>query len=64
MQSQTDAIGQMAGGPPIGFVGQLSLRAALIASGILLSPALVLLQRVQRKEKITGEPVPEIAAEA
>jgi MFS transporter, DHA3 family, tetracycline resistance protein len=63
MQSQTDAIGQIAGGPPIGALGQISLRAALIASGITLSPALLLLQRVQRTEKIIGGDVVEVAAE-
>ncbi len=52
MFSQTDAIGQMAGGPPIGIIGKLSLRLALVTSGAVLSPALFLLYRVQRKEKI------------
>jgi MFS transporter, DHA3 family, tetracycline resistance protein len=52
MQSQMDAIGQMAGGPPIGVVGQFSLRLALLVSGSLLTPALFLLYRVQRKEKV------------
>lgn len=52
MQSQLDAIGQMAGGPPIGVVGRFSLRLALLVSGGLLTPALFLLYRVQRKEKI------------
>jgi MFS transporter, DHA3 family, tetracycline resistance protein len=45
MQSQTDAIGQMVGGPPIGAVGNASLRAAFVVSGAILSPVLWLLRR-------------------
>jgi DHA3 family tetracycline resistance protein-like MFS transporter len=45
MQGQTDAIGQMVGGPPIGLVGQWSLRAAFVFSGAVLAPALWLLAR-------------------
>ncbi|MDX2139177.1 MAG: MFS transporter, partial [Chloroflexota bacterium] len=50
MQSQTDAIGQIAGGPPLGRLGQISLRLALSASALTLSPALLLLGRVARNE--------------
>jgi DHA3 family tetracycline resistance protein-like MFS transporter len=45
MQSQVDAIGQMAGGPPRGAVGQLSLRAAFLCSAAILAPTLYLLRR-------------------
>jgi DHA3 family tetracycline resistance protein-like MFS transporter len=46
MNSQMDAIGQIAGGPPIGIVGTLaSLRAALFMSGMLLVPSLMLYVR-------------------
>lgn len=48
MQSQVDAIGQIAGGPPLGAIGQRSLRLAFIASALTLSPALALLERVRR----------------
>ena len=51
VQSQTDAIGQIAGGPPLGLIGQISLQAAFVGSSLLLSPALVLLRRAKRKEK-------------
>jgi DHA3 family tetracycline resistance protein-like MFS transporter len=61
MQSQTDAIGQIVGGPPIGAIGLLSLRAAFIASGLILSPALLLLHRVRRAEVGSGNPVVELA---
>ena len=44
MQSQTDAIGQIAGGPPLGALGQRSLPLAFIASAAILSPALWLLR--------------------
>lgn len=46
MQSQTDAIGQAVGGPPIGVVGNLSLRAGIVMASVILSPALLLLRRV------------------
>ncbi len=51
VQSQTDAIGQIAGGPPLGALGQVSLRAAFFASAALLSPVLWLLNRVGNREK-------------
>ena len=67
MQSQTDAIGQTVGGPPVGVVGELSLRAAFVASGLILSPALYLVQRVRRTQDDrlipadVDEPVPEVS---
>jgi MFS family permease len=49
MASQSGAIGEVAGGPVIGVVGTLaSLRAALVASGLLLAPAIVLYVRALR----------------
>jgi DHA3 family tetracycline resistance protein-like MFS transporter len=51
LQSQTDAIGQTAGGVPLGALGNASLRLAFVASGLILSPALWLLQRARRAEK-------------
>jgi MFS transporter, DHA3 family, tetracycline resistance protein len=61
MQSQTDAIGQIVGGPPIGAVGQLSLRAAFVVSGAILSPAAYLLHRLHRRESTQIEPVAGLA---
>ena len=50
MASQVDAFGQMAGGPPVGLVGDaFGVRAALVASGLILSPALALYARVLRR---------------
>jgi DHA3 family tetracycline resistance protein-like MFS transporter len=44
--SQSDAIGEVAGGPAIGVVGTVaSLRAALVATGLLLTPAIALYAR-------------------
>ncbi len=52
MSSQLDAIGQIAGGPIVGVIGTLaSLRAALLAAGVLLSPVLLLFLRALRLEK-------------
>jgi MFS transporter, DHA3 family, tetracycline resistance protein len=47
--SQSGAVGEVAGGPAIGVVGTLaSLRAALVASGLLLAPAIALYIRALR----------------
>jgi MFS transporter, DHA3 family, tetracycline resistance protein len=49
MASQSGAIGEVAGGPAIGVVGTLaSLRAALVAAGLLLTPAIALYARAVR----------------
>jgi DHA3 family tetracycline resistance protein-like MFS transporter len=46
---QSDAIGEIAGGPAIGVVGTLSgMRAALVASGLLLTPTIALYGRALR----------------
>jgi DHA3 family tetracycline resistance protein-like MFS transporter len=50
MSSQVDAIGQIAGGPLLGMVGNLfSVRAAIGAAGMVLSPVLLLYTRTIRK---------------
>ncbi len=47
--SQADAIGEVAGGPAIGAIGTVaSLRAALVAAGLLLMPAIGLYGRALR----------------
>lgn len=49
LASQSDAIGEVAGGPGVGAIGKaVSLPAALTASGLLLTPALVLYARAIR----------------
>jgi DHA3 family tetracycline resistance protein-like MFS transporter len=50
MTNQSDAIGQIAGGPGVGAVGRyVSLQAALALSGLLLVPALPLYARAHRQ---------------
>jgi DHA3 family tetracycline resistance protein-like MFS transporter len=50
MGGEVDAIGQLAGGPAIGLVGQLvSLRAAMVVAALTLVPALPLLARARRQ---------------
>jgi MFS transporter, DHA3 family, tetracycline resistance protein len=47
--SQADAIGEVAGGPAIGVIGTVgSIRAALVATGLLLTPAIPLFMRALR----------------
>ncbi len=54
MGGQVDALGQIIGGPPVGYIGSLfSLRAALVASSIILAPVLCLFALVARKSKNT-----------
>ena len=42
VSGQVDAVGQIAGGPGVGAIGNLSIRAALLASAFLLTPVLPL----------------------
>jgi DHA3 family tetracycline resistance protein-like MFS transporter len=49
MSAQVDAIGQIAGGPALGAVGNLvSVRAAITAAALVLSPVLLLYNRALR----------------
>ena len=50
MQSQTDAIGQIVGGPPLGALGERRLPLAFLASAAILSPALWLLRCTERSQ--------------
>lgn len=55
MTNQTDALGQIAGGPAVGWVGrQFGVRTALIVGAMLLAPSLPLIARHAR-------PVPDAA---
>jgi DHA3 family tetracycline resistance protein-like MFS transporter len=50
MSSQVDAIGQVAGGPAVGLIGNLiSVRAALLTSSIILMPVLALYRLVLKQ---------------
>jgi DHA3 family tetracycline resistance protein-like MFS transporter len=60
MGSQADAIGQAAGGPVLGLIGNASVPAALVVSGVLRLPALLLYARAIRRGTVgTVEPVEE-----
>jgi DHA3 family tetracycline resistance protein-like MFS transporter len=48
MYSQVDSVGQIAGGPVVGAIGNLSLRLAMLTSAAILSPALLLYRRAGR----------------
>jgi DHA3 family tetracycline resistance protein-like MFS transporter len=61
MQSQTDALGQIVGGPPLGALGERRLPLAFLASAALLSPALWLLRRAERAQP--GEKTVAVPAE-
>ncbi len=53
MAAQLNAVGQIAGGPPIGLIGtRVSLRAALVADALLLAPVLVLFGRATRPDPV------------
>lgn len=59
MQSQTDAIGQIVGGPPVGAIGTVSLQLALVTSGLILSPAVFLMRIADRRANREAVSVPE-----
>lgn len=50
ISGQMDAIGQIAGGPGVGLIANLvSVAAAIMTSGLLLSPAMLLVERANRQ---------------
>jgi DHA3 family tetracycline resistance protein-like MFS transporter len=51
VSGQADAIGQVAGGPVVGAIGNASIRAALVSSALLLSPVLPLYATAIRKSR-------------
>ena len=54
---QADSMGQIVGGPAVGIIGTLStVRAALLASGLMLLPASLLYGRAQSRQTDTDEP--------
>jgi DHA3 family tetracycline resistance protein-like MFS transporter len=50
VSGQANAIGQIAGGPAVGAVGNASMRAALVASGLLLAPVAPLYAAARRRD--------------
>jgi len=62
MSSQVDAIGQITGGPLVGVIGNvLSIRAALVTSGLMLSPVLPLYARA--RHLLASRSIPAVAPE-
>jgi len=60
MGAQSDAIGQAAGGPALGLIGNASVPAALVVSGFLRLPALLLYARAIKRGTVgTAEPTEE-----
>jgi len=54
MFGQVDAIGQIAGGPGVGYIGTIvSIRAALLTTSIILAPATLFLLRALHWSKLT-----------
>lgn len=49
--SQVDSLGQIAGGPAVGAIGNVSIRAALVVSASLLSPVVPLYRLAMRRSK-------------
>lgn len=53
MISQSDALGQTAGGPVVGYIGsRFSIRASLLAAGFLLIPVITLFGKVMCKRRV------------
>jgi MFS transporter, DHA3 family, tetracycline resistance protein len=59
MNGQADAIGQMAGGPVIGWLGKTSLRLALLTGAGLLLPALGVFTRTLHSSERRASPMIE-----
>ena len=59
LQSQAHAIGEVAGGPPVGLIGDTSLRLAFVGSAIFLTPVLAILRRVRRYDTQAAAPAGE-----
>jgi MFS transporter, DHA3 family, tetracycline resistance protein len=56
---QADSAGQILGGPPVGVLGsRTSVPVALLATGLVGLPALVLLGRARTRSPVAGPPVP------
>ncbi|MCP4544753.1 MAG: MFS transporter [Chloroflexi bacterium] len=64
VSSQVDAVGQITGGPIVGMIGNVSIRAALATSAFILSPVLPLYSRaIRRSERPVAPPQEEASSE-
>ncbi len=65
VMGQADALGQLAGGPAIGAVGtRFGLRAAMVAAGFALSPALLLYSRARHAGEVADPETSQARDEA
>lgn len=56
MVSQSDALGQTAGGPGVGWIGtRYSVRASILTAGVLLLPVLAVFARLTRGNASSGD---------
>ena len=62
LNGQVNAVGQIAGGPPAGFIGQRSLRAALLTSGLVQACSLPLLGLSLRRPPTEVEAADQVGA--
>jgi DHA3 family tetracycline resistance protein-like MFS transporter len=58
MTSQANSFGQVAGGPVLGAVGNVSLRGAMALAGLLLAPTLLLFGRARGQAAPAETPAP------
>jgi DHA3 family tetracycline resistance protein-like MFS transporter len=59
MSSQVDAMGQILGGPGVGLIAKMvSVVAALLTSGLLLAPALLLIKRANAQFRAPQDSMP------
>lgn len=63
LDGQVNALGQIAGGPAVGAIGNISLRAALVVAGMALSPSLLLFVRARRQGMMRLSPKAETTLE-
>ena len=57
ISGQVDAVGQIAGGPAVGAIAKaFSVVAAITTSGLLLTPALYLISRANKRSESEGSP--------
>jgi DHA3 family tetracycline resistance protein-like MFS transporter len=59
MAGLSNAFGQTAGGPGVGFIGNRSLRAAMVLAGLLFSPLLLLYSWARRRSENDAPPEAE-----
>jgi hypothetical protein len=61
MRGQVNAWGQIVRGPGVGAIGNRSLRAAMVAVGMVLTPILPLFLDVRRATRSASTAEPEVA---